>query len=61
MLYCCGDLLGDVDLAGWPDVLAGFGDGDGFFAEAHGKVTRDAGLEFTHGVFCGFFEELPIP
>jgi len=49
LLYCCGDLLGDVDLAGWPDVSAGFRDSDGFLAEAYGEVTGDAGFEWAHG------------
>jgi hypothetical protein len=49
LLYCCGDLLGDVDLAGWPDVLASVGDDDGFLAEAYGKVSRNAGFELAHG------------
>jgi hypothetical protein len=39
----------DLDLASWTDVSAGFGDGDGFLAEADGKVSRNAGFELAHG------------
>ncbi len=44
-----GHVGGDLDLAGWPDVLAGFGDGDGFLAEADDKVSGDAGFEWAYG------------
>jgi hypothetical protein len=40
---------GDVYLAGLSDVLAGFGDGHGFLAEAYGEFTGDAGVELAHG------------
>jgi hypothetical protein len=39
----------DLDLACRADVSAGFGDGDGFLAEAYGEVTGNAGLELAHG------------
>ena len=39
----------DLDLAGWADVFAGLGDGDGFLAEAYGEVTGNAGFEGAHG------------
>ncbi len=39
----------DLDLAGLADVSAGFGDGDGFFAESYGEVTGNAGFELAHG------------
>jgi hypothetical protein len=39
----------DLDLAGWADVSAGFGDGDGFLAEAHCKVSGNTWLELAHG------------
>jgi hypothetical protein len=41
-------LGGDVYLAGLSDVLAGFGDGHGFLAEAYGEFTGDAGIELAH-------------
>jgi hypothetical protein len=49
LFYCCGDLLGDLDLAGRADVSAGLGDHYGFLAEADGKVSGNAGLEWAHG------------
>jgi hypothetical protein len=39
----------DLDLAGRPDVSADLGDDDGFFAQADGKVSGNAGLELAHG------------
>jgi len=39
----------DLDLAGWADVSAGFGDGDGFLAETNGEVAGNSGLELAHG------------
>jgi hypothetical protein len=39
----------DLDLASRPDVSADLGNHDGFLAEAHGKVSRNAGLEWAHG------------
>jgi hypothetical protein len=38
----------DLDLASRADVSAGFRDGDGFLAEAYGKVTGNAGFELAH-------------
>lgn len=38
----------DTDHACRADVLAGFGNRDGLFAELHGEVTVDAGLEGLH-------------
>jgi hypothetical protein len=61
LLQRAQNLARDVYLAGGSDVSADFGDDDGFFAKAYGEVAGNAGVEFTHGVFLGFFEELAIP
>jgi hypothetical protein len=39
----------ELDLAGRADGSAGVRDGDGFLAEAYGKVTGNAGFEGAHG------------
>jgi hypothetical protein len=39
----------DLDLTGRPDVSADLGNHDGFLAEAHGKVSGNAGVELAHG------------
>jgi hypothetical protein len=49
LLQGVGHVGRDLDLAGRADVSADLGDDDSFFAEAYGKVTRDAGFEVAHG------------
>ncbi len=47
-------LGGDVYLAGRAGVLAGLGDGDRLFAQAHGEFTGDTGVEVAHGELYDF-------
>jgi hypothetical protein len=48
LLQGVGHVGRDLDLAGRADVSAGFGDGDGFFAESYGEIAVNEGFELAH-------------